>query len=276
MIPGLLRYGAFPSRPTYLASLLDYLAQLLTSLRALSHLNLDDTTHSLSTFAFHPTIAADIEVHDEVVLITTKGEAIALAIAQMSTVDLTTCDHGVVAKVKRCIMERDTYPRRWGLGPKALEKKKMVKDGKLDKHGRVVAGVTPGEWVKGYVDYTNNAEGGVAEGQGQGHKQHTPMPIDPITPAPVAPTTVAEVKEEKKEKLSKEEKKEKKRKRKSEITDGDVTMGEPEEEAEGKEDEEEDEDEKKRRKREKKAAKEAAKLAGEAPKKKKRKGDDEE
>jgi H/ACA ribonucleoprotein complex subunit 4 len=75
---------------------------------------------------------AGIEVDEEVVLMTTKGEAIALGIAQMSTVELTTCDHGVVAKIKRCIMERDTYPRRWGLGPVSLEKKKMVKDGQLD------------------------------------------------------------------------------------------------------------------------------------------------
>jgi hypothetical protein len=43
---------------------------------------------------------------------TTKGEAIAIGIAQMSTADLATCDHGVVAKVKRCIMNRDLYPRR--------------------------------------------------------------------------------------------------------------------------------------------------------------------
>ena len=71
-------------------------------------------------------------MHEEVVLMTTKGEAIALGIAQMSTVEMSTCDHGVVAKVKRCIMERDLYPRRWGLGPVALEKKKMKSDGKLD------------------------------------------------------------------------------------------------------------------------------------------------
>ena len=77
-------------------------------------------------------LEAGIEVHEEVVLMTTKGEAIALGIAQMSTVELSTCDHGVVAKVKRCIMERDLYPRRWGLGPVALEKKKMKSDGKLD------------------------------------------------------------------------------------------------------------------------------------------------
>ena len=71
-------------------------------------------------------------MHEEVVLMTTKGEAIALGIAQMSTVELSSCDHGVVAKVKRCIMERDLYPRKWGLGPMALEKKKMKSDGKLD------------------------------------------------------------------------------------------------------------------------------------------------
>src|SRR5436190_24055435 len=84
---------------------------------------------------------------------TAKGEAIALGIAQMSTVELSTCDHGVVAKVKRCIMERDTYPRRWGLGPVALQKKKMVKEGKLGKHGEKLDGVTPTEWSKDYVDY---------------------------------------------------------------------------------------------------------------------------
>ena len=58
---------------------------------------------------------------------TTKGEAIAIGIAQMTTVELSTCDHGVVAKIKRCIMDRDTYPRKWGLGPTAQNKKKMVK-----------------------------------------------------------------------------------------------------------------------------------------------------
>jgi H/ACA ribonucleoprotein complex subunit 4 len=63
---------------------------------------------------------------------TTKGEAIALAYAQMSAVEMSSCDHGVVARLKRCIMERDLYPRRWGMGPVATEKKKMKESGQLD------------------------------------------------------------------------------------------------------------------------------------------------
>ena len=101
MIPGLLRYGMF-------------------------------TLGSDGLNKLTPSAEAGIEVHEEVVLMTTKGEAIALGIAQMSTVELSSCDHGVVAKVKRCIMERDLYPKRWGMGPVALEKKKMKSDGQLD------------------------------------------------------------------------------------------------------------------------------------------------
>lgn len=84
---------------------------------------------------------------------TTKGEAIALGIAHMSTVEMSTCDHGVVAKVKRCIMERDLYPRRWGLGPVAQEKKKLKSSGKLDKYGRANE-ATPAKWTSEYQDYS--------------------------------------------------------------------------------------------------------------------------
>lgn len=80
--------------------------------------------------------ADGIEVGDEVVMITTKGEAVAVGIAQMTTSVMATVDHGVVAKIKRVIMERDTYPRRWGLGPQAVKKKALIKEGKLDKYGR--------------------------------------------------------------------------------------------------------------------------------------------
>lgn len=59
-----------------------------------------------------------IELNEEIVIVTTKGEAVALAIALMTTTTMASCDHGIVAKIKRVVMERDTYPRKWGLGPK--------------------------------------------------------------------------------------------------------------------------------------------------------------
>eukprot|EP00245_Coleochaete_scutata_P002935 TRINITY_DN14195_c0_g1_i1.p1 TRINITY_DN14195_c0_g1~~TRINITY_DN14195_c0_g1_i1.p1 ORF type:complete len:531 (+),score=150.95 TRINITY_DN14195_c0_g1_i1:91-1683(+) len=92
-----------------------------------------------------------VEVGEEVVIMTTKGEAVALGIAQMTTAVMATCDHGVVAKVKRVVMERDTYPRRWGLGPTSQAKKKMIADGLLDKRGKPNE-KTPKEWVRNVPD----------------------------------------------------------------------------------------------------------------------------
>lgn len=92
----------------------------------------------------------DIEVGEEVVLMTTKGEAVALGIAEMTTAVMATCDHGVVAKIKRVVMDRDTYPRKWGLGPRASMKKKLIGEGKLDKHGKPNE-KTPQEWVRNVV-----------------------------------------------------------------------------------------------------------------------------
>lgn len=192
-----------------------------------------------------------IDVGEEVVLMTTKGEAIALAYAQMSTADLATADHGVVAKVKRCIMERDTYPRRWGLGPKALEKKKMVKDGKLDKHGRNIDGVTPQNWKEDYVDYSSQTQTAVAVDPN--------APAQPAVAAAVVSTAPASTK-----------------RKAEEIGDESVApAGETEEERKKR----------KKEKKEKKAAKEAAAAAAagdastatgadgeaETPKKKKKK-----
>lgn len=46
------------------------------------------------------------------------------------------CDHGLVAKSKRVIMDRETYPKKWGQGPRALRKKALIKSGLLDEHGK--------------------------------------------------------------------------------------------------------------------------------------------
>ncbi|CAK8686764.1 unnamed protein product [Clavelina lepadiformis] len=94
-----------------------------------------------------------IELNQQIVIITTKGEAVCLAIALMTTAVISTCDHGVVAKIKRVIMERDTYPRKWGLGPKASLKKSMIKKGLLGKYGKPNE-KTPREYLEGNPDYS--------------------------------------------------------------------------------------------------------------------------
>ena len=178
---------------------------------------------------------ANIEVHEEVVLITTKGEAIALAIAQMSTVEMSSCDHGVVAKVKRCIMERDLYPRRWGMGPVATEKKKMKESGKLDKYGRANE-ATPSQWKQEYKDFndpegvngaangTNGDEKQAAEGAGvkegipgKGLDRTTAEDVEmaePVAPIPAAEETNGK-KKRKHEGETAEEKAERKKKKKA-------------------------------------------------------------
>lgn len=97
-----------------------------------------------------------IELNDEIVIVTTKGEAVALAIAVMTTATMASCDHGVCAKLKRVIMERDTYPRKWGMGPKASKKKELIAAGQLDKYGKPNEN-TPKEWLTGYVDYNKSS-----------------------------------------------------------------------------------------------------------------------
>ena len=100
----------------------------------------------------------------QVVLMTTKGEAIAIGIAQMTTSVMATVDHGCVAKIKRVIMERDTYPRRWGLGPMAQKKKQLVAEGKLDKHGRPNEN-TPKEYLRSLPDVQAGATAAPAPAQ---------------------------------------------------------------------------------------------------------------
>jgi len=88
---------------------------------------------------------SDIETGKEVILITTKGEAIATAVAQMTTSTIASCDHGIVCKTKRVIMDRDTYDKKWKLGPFAAKKTQLKKDGCLDKHGKIQDN-TPEAW----------------------------------------------------------------------------------------------------------------------------------
>jgi H/ACA ribonucleoprotein complex subunit 4 len=141
----------------------------------------------------------DIEVNAEVVLMTTKGEAIALALAQMTTAVLATVDHGVAAKIKRVIMERDVYPRRWGLGPVASRKKTMIATGLLDKHGKP-NDKTPADFLRSYQDYSQSQPpplqggGAVDDGKKQGESvaAAAPPPAAPPAAAAAVQATTAE------------------------------------------------------------------------------------
>ena len=184
---------------------------------------------------------SQIEVGEEVVLMTTKGEAVAIGIAQMATCDLATCDHGVAAQVKRVIMERDTYPRKWGLGPHAQEKKKLIADGKLDKYGKP-NDQTPSEWSKKHIDASNpgaNAIVGasIADAKGKDGK-----------------------KEDKNEEVVKEEKKKDKKEKKEDKKEEKVTekedKKEKKEKKEKKKEEQQEEKSDKKDKKDKKKKKE--------------------
>ena len=160
--------------------------------------------------------ADGIEVGDEVVMITTKGEAIAVGIAQMTTAVMATVDHGTVAKIKRVVMERDTYPRRWGLGPVAMRKKALIKEGKLDKYGRP-NDATPSDYKVASDEKSSPAvtAGAVTAGDGagagaeEGNKKKMRVELSDDEEEKLAKKKAKKEKKEKKEK-KKKEKKEKK------------------------------------------------------------------
>lgn len=209
----------------------------------------------------------DIEGGEEVVLMTTKGEAIALGIAEMTTAVMATCDHGVVAKIKRVVMDRDMYPRKWGLGPRASMKKKLIAEGKLDKHGKPNPN-TPQEWARNLVLPTggDSVVAGLAaasepavvqkvkkgknkgkdDEDGEGRKRKLEESTESPVPAPSKKAKVAEVPEDEKEDCVKVKKvteeavdvesgKKEKKKKKKDRDDGNVeSLGEEKTEKEKK------------------------------------------
>uniref|UniRef100_UPI00358E07DF H/ACA ribonucleoprotein complex subunit DKC1 isoform X2 n=1 Tax=Myxine glutinosa TaxID=7769 RepID=UPI00358E07DF len=140
----------------------------------------------------------NIDVNQEIVIMTTKGEAICLAIALMTTAVLSTCDHGIVAKIKRVVMERDTYPRKWGLGPKASQKKLMIKEGLLDPKGRPNE-KTPATWSEehqGYIEKKIKVE--ATTSSKRKHESSSEADVE-------AQTSEKQIKKKKKVKKSKEQ-----------------------------------------------------------------------
>jgi len=187
-------------------------------------------------------------------LMTTKGEAIALATAQMSTTDMATCDHGCVAKIKRVVMERDTYPRKWGLGPRAKLKKELIAAGQLDKYGRPNDS-TPKTWMASHAEYNTlkkAIESELAGGEPQTIKP--PIPADGKPPSSLIRVVDEdeEMAEEEDDSSSKKKKSKGKKRKKND-------------------DDEEDDKEAKKKKKAKKEAKSPKKDKGSKKKKKAKK-----
>ncbi|XP_071838601.1 H/ACA ribonucleoprotein complex subunit DKC1-like [Apostichopus japonicus] len=161
-----------------------------------------------------------IEINTEIVLMTTKGEAIALAIALMTTATIATCDHGLVAKLKRVIMERDVYPRKWGLGPKASKKKLLIKEGKLDKYGRPNQN-TPKEWAQENKQENDGKNGPpvteAAETPVKRKRESSSSSSEGAATAPTTPVTPAAVKSEEGEEGEERKKKKKKKDKKMKL-----------------------------------------------------------
>ncbi|KAK7090673.1 H/ACA ribonucleoprotein complex subunit DKC1-like [Littorina saxatilis] len=184
-----------------------------------------------------------IDLNEEIVIVTTKGEAVALAIALMTTATMASCDHGIVAKIKRVIMQRDLYPRKWGLGPMAVQKKGMIAKGLLDKYGKVNE-KTPKDFAKTLQDVSVDSSQ-----KSQTKAADTTSPTKPAkrkraassddsdesantsvaTPTPAGDTNGEKKKKKKKKKDKKEEEnldestseKKKKKKKKSKSEDSD-------------------------------------------------------
>ncbi|KAJ1396454.1 tRNA uridylate synthase B, C-terminal [Sesbania bispinosa] len=146
----------------------------------------------------------DIEVGEEVVLMTTK--------------------------IKRVVMDRDTYPRKWGLGPQGFHEEEMIAEGKLDKHGKPNE-KTPQEWLRESVGEKD------ADGEGRKRKKHESTDSPVSLPAKKAKVEVEVVEKQETVKLKKVndeavevevEKKEKKKKKKKDKENGEVASSDEE------------------------------------------------
>ena len=148
---------------------------------------------------------------DVCVIVTTKGEAVATVIAAMGSADMATCDHGVVCRIKRVIMERDTYPRKWGNGPTAQAKKALIASGKLDKYGKATP-ATPNEWTAKYVDHGGKGDDAAApKPKAAAPKAAAPAPAAAPKAAPTAAAMDTDEPPKKKSKKDEEPKKKSKK-----------------------------------------------------------------
>jgi H/ACA ribonucleoprotein complex subunit 4 len=135
----------------------------------------------------------------------------------MTTSTMATCDHGIVAKTKRVIMDRDIYDKKWKLGPYAKKKEEFKQEGKLDKYGRIVD-KTPEAWKMLFGDSEKATT--VKDVVAQLGKGKVESKVESKAAAEDSDEEVAEKKrDKKKDKKEKKEKKEKKSKKSKKESD---------------------------------------------------------
>ncbi|KAK8894128.1 H/ACA ribonucleoprotein complex subunit dkc1 [Tritrichomonas musculus] len=94
----------------------------------------------------------DINVDDMVVIVSKRGEAVAIGIALLSSNDMLKFDRRYhAAKIKRVIMDRGTFNRDWQNCPVFREKKRLIDAGMLDENGRPNK-KTPQNWLRDYLN----------------------------------------------------------------------------------------------------------------------------
>lgn len=141
----------------------------------------------------------------------------------MTTSTIATCDHGIVTKTKRVIMERDVYERKWKLGPFAKKKETLKTEGKLDKFGRITDS-TPEAWklLFGQPEVGTSIDA-VANKLGVKKEQNAPVRKDSETkkskPAKKEESEEEEEEDTKKSKKDKKAEKQKEKEKKKEKKD---------------------------------------------------------
>ena len=65
----------------------------------------------------------NIAKNDEILIISLKGEAVAIAISIINTITLNKKIQGCVCRTKDIIMNKDEYPKNWGIGTNRIKKK---------------------------------------------------------------------------------------------------------------------------------------------------------
>ena len=112
-------------------------------------------------------------------------------------------------------MDRDLYAKCWGKGPVAVQRKQLIKDGLLDKHGEIIEGKTPESYINRHLDVQKFLETAGATCANSIKVERPEVKQTEWNTVDVCGDTVQQEKPEKESKEDKKDKKEEKKEKKS-------------------------------------------------------------